>query len=538
MDELPQMELRFANLSLSAEFTVAGNHTALPSIPNHLKQRFATSVVTKPILKNLSGVFEPGTMTLVPGQPGSGKSSLLKVLSGRFPMAKNIRLGGEILYNGQPHTALAKTLPQCVAYVTQQDIHLPTLTVKETLAFAHTFSGGGAVPSDLEYHESTDAAAKLYADMPSLVVQQFGLQHCQDTVVGDVMLRGISGGAKKRVTADEMEFGNKFVTLLDEISTGLDSAATLDLISRQRRLATTFRKTVVIALLQPAPEVVELFDNVVLLNDGDIVYFGPRDRVQTYFYDLGIACPPRRDLADFLVDLGTDRQQRYVVSSHCPVPRRPAEFADLFEHSDVHRAMLAQLHAPHDPRRLQDHDHHVTAIPEFHQSFTVSTLTLMQRQWLVTRRNTAFLNSKAVLIVVMALLYGSAFYQFDVTKIQVAMGIIFFAVLYLALGQTPMLPIFFQARAVFYKQRRANFFRTSSYVLAMSMSQIPLVLGETLVFGGIVYALCGFVPTVGAFLASKRCSSSRVSRSPPTSSCSRVSCPTSTSPSHSHSHRC
>jgi ABC-type Mn2+/Zn2+ transport system ATPase subunit len=47
------------------------------------------------------------------------------------------------------------------------------------------------------------------------------LQVCADTVVGDAMLRGISGGQKKRVTTAEMVVGPKKTLFLDEISTGL-----------------------------------------------------------------------------------------------------------------------------------------------------------------------------------------------------------------------------------------------------------------------------------------------------------------------------
>lgn len=50
------------------------------------------------------------------------------------------------------------------------------------------------------------------------------LQICADTVVGDAMLRGISGGQKKRVTTAEMVVGPKKTLFLDEISTGLVSA--------------------------------------------------------------------------------------------------------------------------------------------------------------------------------------------------------------------------------------------------------------------------------------------------------------------------
>lgn len=143
---LPKMEVRFDNISVSADVNVLNEDVfELPTIPNVLKKSFIparTTVVKKQILKNVSGVFRPGTMTLVLGQPGSGKSSLMRLLSGRFPITKNVTVEGKMTYNGVEWHALTQKLPQFVSYVPQSDNHFPTLTVKETLEFAHAFTGG------------------------------------------------------------------------------------------------------------------------------------------------------------------------------------------------------------------------------------------------------------------------------------------------------------------------------------------------------------------------------------------------------------
>jgi len=147
---LPQMEVRFKNLSLSADLLVSRHHDAgeeLPTLLNELKKTFRglraqKYRVKKQILKNVNGVFKPGKITLVLGQPGSGKSALMKILSGRFPMTKNIQYEGDVTYNGATREEIVKRLPQYGSYVTQRDYHFPTLTVKETLEFAHECCGG------------------------------------------------------------------------------------------------------------------------------------------------------------------------------------------------------------------------------------------------------------------------------------------------------------------------------------------------------------------------------------------------------------
>ncbi|GMF16890.1 unnamed protein product [Phytophthora lilii] len=282
---MPQMEVRFHNVFISADIVVKDEDNfkvELPTLINTVKMAAARysakkHVVKKEILRNVSGVLKPGTMTLVLGQPGSGKCSLLKVLGGRFPTNKRVHIEGDVTYDGTPQEHLLHRLPQFVSLVDQHDKHFPTLTVKETLEFANACKGG-KLPKREEklYSHGTpeqnqaalDVLRATYKHYPDIVIRQLGLENCQNNILGNAMLRGVWGGERKRVTTGEMAFGNKFVLLMDEISTGLDSAATFDIISTQRNLAKTLRKTVVISLLQPSPGV---FADVILLNDGALI---------------------------------------------------------------------------------------------------------------------------------------------------------------------------------------------------------------------------------------------------------------------------
>ena len=515
---LPQMEVRFKDVSITADIMVKDetNITVeLPTLINVIKTgvrelRSSKHVVKKEILKNISGVFKPGTITLVLGQPGSGKSSLMKLISGRFPDGKNITMEGGVTYNGTPANELLRRLPQFVSYVTQRDKHYPLLTVKETLEFAHACCGGGLSKRDEDHlingspeenKAALEAARAMYKHYPDIVIQQLGLDNCQNTIVGDAMIRGVSGGERKRVTTGEMEFGNKYVMMMDEISTGLDSAATFDIITTQRSIAKKFRKTIVISLLQPSPEVFQLFDDVVILNEGYEMYHGPRAEALSYFEGLGFKCPPRRDVADFLLDLGTDMQAQYEVESArgSLVPRSASDFATAFERSSIYDRMRASLEDPVHPALVQDKKVHMDILPEFHQNFWDSTCLLMTRQVKVTLRDSAALCGRLFMNTIMGLLYASVFYQFDPTNAQLVMGVIFASVLCLSLGQSAQIPTVMAAREVFYKQRGANFFRTASYVLSSSASQLLPIILESVVFGCIVYWMCGFVDTIGVF---------------------------------------
>lgn len=81
----------------------------------------------------------------------------------------------------------------------------------------------------------------------------------------------------------------------------LFSAATTFDITRLLGFVTRQTKTVkIVSLLQPPPETVANFDNLILLCEGKVIYSGPIDEVIGYFNDLGYEIPERMDLADWL----------------------------------------------------------------------------------------------------------------------------------------------------------------------------------------------------------------------------------------------
>jgi hypothetical protein len=90
---------------------------------------------------------------------------------------------------------------------------------------------------------------------------------------------------------------------MDEISTGLDSATTHQIIKYLRHSTHALDGTTIISLLQPAPETYELFDDVILISEGQIVYQGPREYAVDFFAAMGFRCPERKNVADFLQEV-------------------------------------------------------------------------------------------------------------------------------------------------------------------------------------------------------------------------------------------
>ncbi|KAJ1424749.1 P-loop containing nucleoside triphosphate hydrolase [Sesbania bispinosa] len=275
--DIPTIEVRYEHLNIEAEAFVGSK--ALPSFIN-----FATNVIKSHKL-SLHGLAR---MTLLLGPPSSGKTTLLLALSGK----------------------LDSSLQRTVAYISQHDVHIGEMTVRETLAFSARCQGVGSRYDMLSKLSRREKAANIKPDPDvDVYMKILGLNICADTMVGDEMLRGISRGQRKRVTTGEMLVGPANALFMDEISIGLDSSTTFQIVSSLRQYVHILNGTAVTSLLQPAPETYDLFDDIILISDGQVVYHGPREYVLDFFESMGFRCPERKSVADFLQEVTSKKDQ-------------------------------------------------------------------------------------------------------------------------------------------------------------------------------------------------------------------------------------
>lgn len=101
----------------------------------------------------------------------------------------------------------------------------------------------------------------------------------------------------------EMIIGPTRALFMDEISTGLDSSTTFQIVNFLQQLTHITESTILVSLLQPAPETFDLFDDIILMAEGKIVYHGPRNDILDFFEHCGFRCPPRKGIADFLQEV-------------------------------------------------------------------------------------------------------------------------------------------------------------------------------------------------------------------------------------------
>nr|CCA23972.1 hypothetical protein SORBIDRAFT_04g007270 [Albugo laibachii Nc14] len=502
--QLPTPEVRFENLSFSVQVPMTSSSGGKSTVGSHLRRLLVPwqkpQTVQKEVLHPMTGIIKPGSMTLVLANPGAGKSTFLKALAGKVRNSSTSRVGGEILYSGLRAEEI--DLIKLVGLVDQNDTHIPTLTVRETFKFADLCMNG--LPES-QPEELRDIAALR----TELFIQILGLNNCADTVVGDALLRGVSGGERKRVTVGEMLVGGQSLFLCDEISTGLDSAATYDIIQSVRTWAKTLGGSAVIALLQPTPEVVELFDDILMINEGHLLYHGPRTEILSYFSERGFTCPSRTDPADFLIEITSGRGRRYTNGNvdDKKLPVTSEEFSNLFYSSRIFKKTHETLGKGFNEHAFENAEDFRKAKAvanlarskeksEFGLGFFPSTMLLLNRSKMVWLRDRPLLWGKIMEGLLVGLVLGMIFYECD-PKYYLRM--IFFSIAVFQRQAWQQVTIAFQLRKVFYKQRTRNFFRTSSYAIATSIVQIPVNLTVALVMGTFFYFMSGLVRTAEKF---------------------------------------
>lgn len=172
----------------------------LPRFLKNLVTRGPRKAAGKPpvrtIIDDFSGCVKPGEMLLVLGRPGAGCSTFLKILGNqRFGFEE---ITGEVTYGGTDADEMRKKFRSEVLYNPEDDLHYATLKVKDTLRFAlKTKTPGKASRKDGE-------SRKDYVNEFLRVVSKlFWIEHTMDTKVGNEMIRGVSGGEKKRVSIAE-----------------------------------------------------------------------------------------------------------------------------------------------------------------------------------------------------------------------------------------------------------------------------------------------------------------------------------------------
>ncbi|XP_020533622.1 ABC transporter G family member 31 isoform X2 [Jatropha curcas] len=525
--EAPKVEVRFEHLNLVAK--VQTGSRALPTLINAVRDTieglmaglglFHPNKLSLTILNDVSGVIKPGRMTLLLGPPGSGKSTLLLALAGK--LAKNIKKSGNITYNG--HKLDEFYVKRTSAYISQIDNHIAELTVRETLDFAASCQGASesfaAYMEDLlrlekeknirpspeidAFMKASSVAGKKHSVSTDYVLKLLGLDVCSETIVGSDMMRGVSGGQRKRVTSGEMIVGPRKTLFMDEISTGLDSSTTYQIVKCIGNFVHQMDGTVLMALLQPPPETFDMFDDLILLSEGYMVYQGPRAEVLEFFESLGFQLPPRKGIADFLQEVTSKKDQaQYWADPSKPYVYMPVpEIARAFENSRFGKSVESSLSIPFDkskshPSALSKTRYAVSIWELFKACFAREILLINRHRFLYCFRTfqVFFIGCITCTVFLRTRLHPT-----DELNGNLYLSCLFFGLVHMMFNGFSELSLLIFRLPVFYKQRDNLFHPGWSWSLSSFILRIPYSAVEAFVWSCVVYYTVGFAPSVGRF---------------------------------------
>ncbi|XP_051142584.1 ABC transporter G family member 15-like isoform X2 [Andrographis paniculata] len=452
----------------------------MPSLAGHHKHRQPM----KKLLNRMNGYAQPGRFMAIMGPSGSGKSTLLDSLAGR--LARNVVMTGDILLNGKKKQRLDHGV---VAYVTQEDVLLGTLTVRETL----TFSAHLRLPTYMTKHEVKDIIEGT--------IMEVGLQDCADRRVGNWQSRGISGGEKKRLSIALEILVRPRILFLDEPTTGLDSAASFFIIQTIRNLARDGR-TVVSSIHQPSSEVFALFDDLCLLSGGETIYLGEAKMAIKFFAEAGFPCPSRRNPSDhFLRCINSDfdvvtatlrGSQRHRETNITTDPLMNVATAEIksvlvekYKRSEY--ARKARLKIRENSTILEGLE--IETIKGSQARWWKQLSTLTQRSFLNMSRDIGYYWSRIIIYIIVAICVGTLFYDVGTGYTAIFArgacgGFVTGFMTFMSIGGFPS---FIEEMKVFSRERLNGYYGVAVFILSNFLSSFPFLVAVSVITGTITF---------------------------------------------------
>uniref|UniRef100_A0A8C9WSS4 Broad substrate specificity ATP-binding cassette transporter ABCG2 n=1 Tax=Scleropages formosus TaxID=113540 RepID=A0A8C9WSS4_SCLFO len=436
--------------------------------------------------------MKPGVNAIL-GATGSGKSSFLDVLAARKDPTG---LSGEVLIDGAPQPPNFKCLS---GYVVQDDVVMGTLTVRENFRF----SAALRLPSSVSQKEKEKKVNEL--------IKLLGLTKVADSKVGTQLIRGISGGERKRTNIGMELIIDPSVLFLDEPTTGLDASTANSVLLLLKRMASHGR-TIIMSIHQPRYSIYRLFDSLTLLVNGKQVYHGPAQSALEYFAEIGYVCEEHNNPADFFLDVinGDSTAVKRGGSRfwlRCGGTTFPSHSELIEDHlvEEYKRSSYCQDTHAELERIVKGKDYSVK--PKF-RTITYSTSFSHQFKWVLKRtfRNLMLNPQTSVaqigVTLFLALIVGAIFFgvKDDRSGLQNRMGALFFITTNQCFGSLSAAELFITERKLFVHEYISGYYRVSVYFLTKILSDIiTLRTFPAIIFSCVAYFLIGFKATVEAF---------------------------------------
>lgn len=457
----------------------------------------------KTILEDTHGCVKPGEMLLVVGRPGAGCTTLLKQLANKRDGYAEVQ--GDVRF-GSLSSAEASNYRGQIVINTEQEIFFPTLTAGQTIDFATRMKIPDEAirdPKDKkEYQQQTK----------DFLLRSMGIEHTQDTKVGNEYVRGVSGGERKRVSIIECMASRGSIFCWDNSTRGLDASTALEWSKAIRSLTTILGLTTIATLYQAGNGIFEQFDKVLVLDEGKEIFYGPRHEARPFMEKLGFFCDDSANIADFLTGVTVPSERAIRPGYETSFPKTADQVRERYQQSEIYQRMQSEYSFPDSDIAKsgtsdfiesvgQERSRHLPKNSPFTIPLSHQIVNAVRRQYQILWGDRATFVIKQCLTVILSFVYGSLFYQAPSTSAGLFSigGTIFISVLTFGLMAMSEVTDSFSGRPVLAKHKDFAFYHPAAFCLAQITADIPILATQITSFSLIVYFLVGLTSTAGAF---------------------------------------
>jgi ABC-type multidrug transport system ATPase subunit len=429
----------------------------------------------KTILTDCYGSVPAGSVCAIMGPSGSGKSSLLNVLAGRSASAAGISVSGTVSVAGKKINPVK--FRQQIAYVMQDDALMPTATTREALEFSASLR----LPAG-----TSKERIKALVDA---TITDLGLESCADIMIGGALIKGISGGQRKRASVGVEIITNPALLFLDEPTSGLDSFSASNLVKLLKTIAAK-NAAVLCTIHQPSSDVFFEFDLCIFMKEGRIFYQGPTQNLTSFFNSFSYVCPANYNPSDYVMSLSQTVTLEELEKNGLLLKNQGTanELRNILSEMPVAH-LKTVTSAPADENSIET----VVKASMWQQ---ISWLTY--RELLNTKRDVAALIGRFGVTIVLNLLFGLIFLNAgskddsNNNDFSGHFGAITMVTIASMFGSAqPVMLAFPFERPLFMREYSTGTYGSVAYFLSKAFLELPLTFIQTVIQYLLVYYMCG-----------------------------------------------